>query len=125
MKRGAPICILVPEVDSLTKDGIERLGDTDRVAISTLLDALSSSATERAPGENGFTWEGLQSLLSQAGYLKPLGQNFAVSKLMRGKRKIRWFKKLGDPGMEPNPGAVYEVGLRLEAEGDPTSSFPS
>ena len=101
------------ELDSLTKEAVERLDDANKVAVAILLDALSSSASQRAPGTNGFMWEDVQSLLTQAGYLKPTGQSFAVSKVIRGKRRMRWFKKLGDSGSEPNSSAVYEVKQRI------------
>jgi hypothetical protein len=115
LDRGAPLCVIVPELDSLTKEAVERIDDSNKVALSILLDALSSSASQHGLSTNGFAWEEVQSLLTQAGYLKPTGQNFAVSKVMRGKRRIRWFKKLGDPGSEPSPKAVYEVRSRHTA----------
>ena len=104
-----PLCIIVPELDSLTKETLEGLDDANKIALSILLDALSSRASQHASGGDGFTWEDVQSLLNQAGYLKPTGQNFAVSKMIRGKRRIRWLKKLGDPESEPSPKAVHEV----------------
>lgn len=75
-----------------------------------LLDSLSSLSTQKNT-PSGFTWEELQTVLAQAGFLEPLPsrQRQGISKDVRGKRKVRWFRRNGDPGMEPNPEAVYEV----------------
>ncbi|KAJ3519955.1 hypothetical protein NMY22_g12962 [Coprinellus aureogranulatus] len=109
-EHGAPICVIAPELSSLTADTIKSLPDVDKISLSILLDSLSARALQQEQ-HSGLTWEELQSLLVQAPYLQPFPsrQQLAVSKDMRGKPKIRWFKKTGEPGMEPDPAAVYEL----------------